>query len=60
MKAKPDLSRLPLHIRRVNRKWYRNMKTLAWIPAERITDYLPKEETVIEPKQHQEYWWNNL
>lgn len=61
MKTKINpLKDLPLYIIKVNSRWYRNTKTGAYVSASNITDHIPKDEINIEPKTHQEYWWNNI
>jgi hypothetical protein len=39
---KPDLSTLPRHILKVNKHWFKDTKSGKWIPADKITNYLPK------------------
>lgn len=39
---KKDLSSLPRHIISHGKKWFKDTKTGKLIPADKITDYLPK------------------
>lgn len=49
------LKDLPIWIVKVNSKWYRNMKTMAFIKKEHLANHLPKQQTEVK-----EYWWNKL
>ncbi len=58
MKKKVNiLSKLPLHIRKKNSKWFINTLTGKWIHSANITKYLPKE-TEVKP-QWQDRYYNN-
>ncbi len=50
----PDLSNLPLHIRKVNKKWYIDTCNGKYIAATRIADHLPKpppnHEQILEKR----------
>lgn len=48
MALKVDLSKLPTHIRKLNRYWYYNGKTNKKIPAAKIADYIPKQAGEIK------------
>lgn len=55
--AKQDLSKLPMHIRQLNKFFFYDSRTGKKIHRDRIQDHLPKEEVPVETKT---YWWNNL
>ncbi|MEJ2905046.1 hypothetical protein WAE58_21555 [Pedobacter panaciterrae] len=49
---KHDLSKLPRHILKLNKHWFKDTKTGKWIPAEKITNYLPKPIAIPD---HEEF-----